>query len=148
MKRTIVIALIVVCMMFGVVAYATEATTSAGPVNVSVTANPKLTLTLDTTIVTFPSVDPGTPVTISDAVKVTVKSNTTWGLTAAVADASLIGLSRGGVGATKLPLAGLAAQAKTSGTTYGDDYTINLPWSYTPGTFTNIASVTYTAVNP
>jgi hypothetical protein len=126
MKRTIVIALIVVCMVFGVVAYATAATSDTGTVNVSVTPNAKLTLTLSTLNVAFPAIDPMTPSALMP-VTVTVNSNKTWGMTKTITGAAAMGLttSQGNI----------AAGAGVRGTTaMTDNYQVTVPYSSDGGT--------------
>jgi hypothetical protein len=126
MKRTIVIALIVVCMVFGVVAYATAATFDTGTVNVSVTPNAKITLSLSTTTVAFPAIDPMVPSAIIP-VTVTVNSNKQWGMTKTIGGAAAMGLttSQGNV----------AAGAGVRGTTaMTDNYQVTVPYSSDGGT--------------
>lgn len=138
MKRTIVIALIVACMVFGVVAYASAANPET--VNVSVTPNAKLTMTIDTNAVDFGAMDPGTSKTLNNAVTLTVSSNKLWSLGKVVTDAAPINLTTS--------FANIAAQPRIGGRTIADSYTItNLPWALDGGTVAN-ASVTYTATQP
>jgi membrane-associated HD superfamily phosphohydrolase len=134
MKRTVVIALIVVSMVFGVVAYATAATTDTGTVNVSVTPNAKITLTLSTTNVNFPAIDPMTPSALIP-VTVTVNSNKTWGMTKTVTNAAAMGLTTS--------QANVAANAGVRGTTaMTDNYQVTVPFASDGGTAIN-ATVKY-----
>jgi hypothetical protein len=126
MKRTIVIALIVVCMVFGVVAYATAATTDTGTVNVSVTPNAKITLSLSTTTVAFPAIDPGVASAIMP-VTVTVSSNKGYDLAKTVTGAAPMGLTTS--------LAPITLKAGPKGVTpYTDNYQVTVPWTTDGGT--------------
>jgi hypothetical protein len=127
MKRTIVIALIVVCMVFGVVAYATAATTDTGTVNVSVTPNAKITLSLSTTTVAFPAIDPGVASAIMP-VTVTVSSNKGYNLT------KTIGGAAASMGLTT-SLADITLKAGAKGVVpYTDNYQVTVPWTTDGGT--------------
>jgi hypothetical protein len=134
MKRTIVIALIVVSMIFGVVAFATAATTDTGTVNVSVTPNAKITLSLSTTTVAFPAIDPGVasgiiPVTVG------VSSNKGFNLTKTTTGAVPMGLTTS--------LADITLKAGPKGVnTYTDNYQVTVPWTADGGTALN-ATVKY-----
>jgi hypothetical protein len=127
MKRTIVIALIVVSMLFGVVAYATAgATTGTGTVNVSVTPNAAITLGLSTTTVAFPAIDPGTPSAVTSVI-VTVKSNKPWGMTKTTTGDVAMGLTTS--------QANVASGAGARGTTaMTDNYQVTVPWTSDGGT--------------
>ena len=127
MKRTIVIALIVVCMMFGVVAYATAGTTTAtGSVAVSVTPNALITLALSTNTVAFPAIDPGVA-SAPMPVIVTVSSNKGYDLTKTITGAAPMGLTT--------TLAPITAKAGVKGiTAYPDSYQVTVPWTSDGGT--------------
>jgi hypothetical protein len=62
MKRTIIIALSVVALVFGVISYATAAPPAPieGPVTVTASVNSALSLTLDETTVEMGTLEPGT----------------------------------------------------------------------------------------
>ena len=133
MKRTLVIALIVVCMMFGVVAYATAVTT--GTVTATVTPNPKLSLAINTPTVAFGAQDPGYTGTINNTAILTVSSNNRWDLAKTVTGAT-INLTTS--------MGPLTSQARSSAASVDDNYTItNLPWSLDGGTLQS-GSVLYT----
>ena len=126
MKRTMVIALVVVCMLFGVVAYATAATTDTGTVNVSVTPNALMTLTLGTTSVAFPAIDPGVASAIVP-VSVTVSSNKPWDMSKTVLGAGPMGLTTS--------LAAVTGKAGIRGVTaMTDNYQVTVPWTTDGGT--------------
>jgi hypothetical protein len=127
MKRTIVIALIVVSMVFGVVAFATAAgTTDTGTVNVSVTPNALIKLTLSTTTVAFPAIDPGVASAVIP-VTVGVSSNKGFNLTKTTTGAPAMGLTTS--------LADITLKAGPKGVnTYTDNYQVTVPWTTDGGT--------------
>ncbi|MGB4441276.1 MAG: hypothetical protein WBJ62_03515 [Coriobacteriia bacterium] len=150
MKKTLVLALAAI-MVLGVAgaAFAADypgtlsgsqlvATNSAAPVQVTAKVPAKLTLTLDTTLVAFGSVDPDA--TPTSTVAVTVKSNKTWtGAVDVAGQATEIGLATstdngGWDGMTKYGAVG------NNG--FADVYSLNVPWETAPGDKT--ATVTYT----
>jgi hypothetical protein len=142
MKRTIVIALIVVCMVFGVVAYATAASQSQ-TVTVSVTPLAKLTATVTTSTVDFGTMNPGTSSTLNNATTLIVSSNKPWSFTKTVNDVSGIGLS------TSLASVALSSQTRGDLKSYPDSYTItNLPWTLDGGTTFSASNVVYNVTQP
>ncbi len=85
MKKTLIIAVVVVALVLGVVAYAIAADP---PVTVTAKVNPKFELTLDDNVFTYADdyplgLDPGASYTIAGP-EVTVKSNKTWSWTEGV----------------------------------------------------------------
>ena len=157
MKKAVVLALAAI-MVLGVAGaafadvvtydgslYAPGRWQAAGTVNVSATVNPKLELTIDTPsaasqTVAFGAVDPGTsgPLTVNLA----VSSNKQFDLTASEALAGFqtvdgdITLNR--------TLADQLDQGKGAAVPFSDDYSIDVPWTVDPGTYS--ATVTYTAL--
>ena len=152
MKRTLVIALIVVCMMFGVVAYATAAGNS---VTVSVTPAAVLTLTVPAPVsfvdtdFTGGSAAPGASTSPAGkkTVTVTVKSNKAWILSSSISKTTLpdedIGLVTDNSTTSQS-----GAHTAQAGTPITDNYSIlNLPWALDAGT-AHHSTVTYTATQP
>ena len=138
MKRTLVIALIVVCMMFGVVAYATAAApTATGTVTVSVKPNPKVDLTVGPNIVDF-AVDPGIPTDLTP-VSISVKSNAAWSLGRSVTSVTNMNLTAPVV----IPVAGGAGV-----TNFTDTYRVNVDYAAPAGVTLGGASVSYTLTQP
>lgn len=150
MKKVIVLALAAI-MVLGVAgaAFAVDypgsvegadlvATNSATPVQVTATVPAKLTLTLDKTTVAFGTVDPGVPYT--DNVVVTVKSNDTW-----VGDV-VVGGQFAEIGLTVSTDDGgwdtMIKYGHAGNTDFTDTYSVNVPWTTTPGDKT--ATVMYT----
>jgi hypothetical protein len=140
MKRTIVIALVVVGLVFGVVAYATAASQT---VTVSVTPNAKLTATVTTSTVSFGAMDPGTSSTINSATTLVVSSNKLWSFTKTVNDVSGINLS------TSLATVASGSQARGANMSFPDNYTItSLPWTLDGGTAYSASNVVYNVTQP
>ena len=143
MKRTAVIALVVVCMMFGVVAYATAAAQPAsGSVAVSASANPKIEISLSDPSINFGSVDPGvaTPA-IPIRETITVSSNKVWDLSIGFGGNAAIGSNTMGLTTT---LAAFTNGAKGFGNTYVDDYQVNVPYTTAAGALSGTVSYTAT----
>ena len=150
MKRTIVIALIVVCMMFGVVAYAT----AANSVQVSVTPAAVLTLTVPVAPVSFVDADfaggsalplASTTVAGQKTVTVNIKSNKAWTVSSSIDKLTGanedIGLVTGISTASKS-----GPRTLQTGLDIPDNYSIlNLPWALDAGT-AHHSTVTYTAI--
>jgi hypothetical protein len=149
MKRTIVIALIVVCMVFGVVAYATAAS-NTGSVSVTVKPNAVFELTAPGSV-TFVDADfvggsalptantiaPGLPVVV------VVRANKSWTLASTFNKTGLneeIGLTTTLNGTT-------GNHTDVSGQILTDHYNIvNLPWALEAGQ-NHTEGVTYTLSN-
>lgn len=111
---------------------------SAGSVTTKVTINPKLTLSITTPeaaqTVDFSTLDPGTT-TAAKNVALNVKSNKVYSVTKVITGQNaLMGLST--------TLADSAANAKTDGQAFSDDYSLVVPWTTDPGALT--ANVQYT----
>lgn len=122
-------------------------------VNVSVTANPKLTIQTSTSAVNFGAIDPDTPTTVSNAVTVTVKSNKPFDYSYTATDFSSgtdsfaisnleyndgsgwVAFSNGGVLGTNI---GRGVKQ------FSYDYRVTIPWDVPPGAYN--ATITYTAV--
>ena len=148
MKKSVLLGTLVVAVLLSAAAYATAdvatytapvATprTTSGTVNVSATVNPKLTLTITTPLaaqaVDFGAVDPGAAVG-PQTVSLSVSSNKPFDLGKTVVGDVPIGLTT--------TLSTSSANAKTAATPFSDAYSINVPWTTAPGTYT--ASVQYT----
>jgi len=139
MKRTIVIALIVVCMVFGVVAYATAADPSQ---TVTVTVKPTafLTLTVNNSTVDFGAMTPDQVMSISKAVTLKVSSNKAWTLK------KDLGLAAVNMNLTTSIPATATHSERGKDMPYDDNYTINgLPWDVNTDAFgVQTGSVIYT----
>jgi len=140
MKRTAFIATAVAAMVLGIFAYAGAATTATDTVNVKATVNPKITLTLDKTAVDFGAVDP--EANTSATVGIAVKSNKDFKIVRAGDGTSAAFQTALGLTQTAAPFDGAALQTKSGNATLTDTYTINVPWSTTPGDY--VANYTYT----
>ena len=79
--------------------------------------------------------DPGTAYG-PQAVTLTVQSNKTYNITKTLTGAATIGLSTS--------LANSVNNAKTAGQGYADNYSLNVPWTTDPGSYT--ATVQYTVI--
>ncbi len=143
MKRTILIAALVVALVFGVVAYSTAAT-ATDSVNLQATVNARITLTAPADH-NFGPMDPGA--TASYSGNVNVRSNAPFTVMRTVAGNSAeIGLLVSGPPAIGNGVAG-PVQAKApaaAGVNFNETYDVNIPWTTDPGTY--IATVTYDAV--
>lgn len=151
MNRTcILIALVAIALFMGAVTYATADTavvygtggaskTASDTVSVKATINPKLTLTVVTPAasqtVDFGTVDPGT-VTGAQAVSLTVQSNKTYDISKTTTGAAPMGLST--------TLGNSTTNPRTAGQAYTDNYSLNVPWTTDPGSYT--ATVQYTVI--
>ncbi|MDR3685992.1 MAG: hypothetical protein P4L93_03395 [Coriobacteriia bacterium] len=117
----------------------TTAQTATDTVTVKTTINPKLVLTVVTPAasqtVDFGTLDPGT-VTGTQPVSLTVSSNKTYNITIAKVGDAAIGLNT--------TLANSTNNAKTASQVFPDTYSLNVPWTTDPGTYT--ATVQYTVV--
>lgn len=89
MKRTMLIAVVVMGLVFGLVAYAGAAT--SGSVTVTATVNPQMEISVPATAVMSGGIDPLTPNSVD--VTVTGKSNKAAFLTAAVTKGTFTTLS-------------------------------------------------------
>lgn len=136
MKKSILLGVLAVAMVFGVVGLASADIVSysapaAGTVTAKATVNPKITLTIDTPdaaqTVDFGTIDPETPA--SGTVDLSVKSNKVYDLTvgAPAGDVAELGFTK--------TLASATGEAKTSGTAYTDTYGINVPFTTDPGAY-------------
>jgi hypothetical protein len=149
-NRTLVlIAITAVLLLAGAATYATADTaivygsgspsTATSTVTVTAVVNPMLTLTVTTPnasqTVNFGSVNPGTSYG-PQTVNLTVQSNKTYNITKTVGGDTAIGLTTS--------LANSSNNARTSGQVYSDNYSINVPWTTSPGNYT--ATVQYTVV--
>ncbi|MDI6900985.1 MAG: hypothetical protein QMC79_04765 [Anaerosomatales bacterium] len=139
MKKTMIIAAVVLSMVLGIVAYAYAV--DSNPVTVSATVNPRIQLSLTSTALDFGTVLPEDTATLSTTLN--VRSNTDYTITrAATGDdlATLLGLSISGV-----PLSASQPKAPAAaGQDHTDDYSINVPWTTDPGSYT--ADYVYTVV--
>ena len=151
MKRNLILGVLAIAILtLGAVTYANADTaivygtggaskTASDTVTVKATVNPKLTLTVTTPAasqtVDFGSVDPGTAYG-PQAVTLTVQSNKTYNITKTLTGAATIGLSTS--------LANSVNNAKTAGQGYADNYSLNVPWTTDPGSYT--ATVQYTVI--
>ena len=151
MKTTLILgALAVIILMLGATTYATADTaivygtggaskTASDTVTVKAAVNPKLTLTVVTPAsgqtVDFGSVDPGTAYG-PQVVTLTVQSNKTYNITKTLTGSAPIGLSTS--------LANSSNNARTAGQAYTDNFSLNVPWTTDPGSYT--ATVQYTVV--
>jgi hypothetical protein len=106
---------------------------------VKAAVNPKLVLTVVTTdgtqTVDFGAVDPGTSYG-PKLVTLTVSSNKLYNITKTTTDPTPLGLTT--------TLANSTGNAKTASQLYNDNYSINVPWTVDPGSYT--ATVLYTVV--
>jgi hypothetical protein len=150
-NRSILLGLIAITILLvGAVTYANADTaivygtgspslTASSTVTVKAMLNDKLTLTVVTPAasqtVDFGNVDPGTAVG-PQAVGLTVQSNRTYDLSKSTVGAAALGLTTS--------LANSAANARTAGQAFVDNYSINVPWTTAPGART--ATVQYTIV--
>ena len=151
-KGLLLVVLAVAIMLVGVVAYAnadtvtitkvgsgTAAQTATDTVTVKAAVNPKLVLTVVTPAaaqpVDFGAVDPGTAYG-PQAVNLTVQSNKTYNVSIAKAGDATIGLTTS--------LGGSSGNAKTASQGFTDNYSLNVPWTTDPGSYT--ATVQYTVV--
>ena len=154
MKKSLLLGVLAVAiLLMGAVAYATADTatitkvgsgttaqTATDTVTVKASVNPKLVLTVVTPgaavqTVDFGAVDPGTA-TGPQAVNLTVSSNKAYNISVAKVGDTPIGLTT--------TLANSTANAKTASTGFTDNYSINVPWTTDPGSYT--ATVQYTVV--
>ena len=151
MKRNLILSMLAIAILIlGAVTYANADTaivlgtggaskTASDTVTVKATVNPKLTLTVTTPAATqtvdFGSVDPGTAYG-PQAVTLTVQSNKTYNISKTLTGAAVIGLNTS--------LANSNNNGKTAGQVYTDNYSLNVPWTTDPGTYT--ATVQYTVV--
>jgi hypothetical protein len=113
--------------------------TSVDTVTVKAAINPKLVLTVVTPAasqtVDFGTLDPGT-VTGTQPVSLTVQSNKLYSITVAKAGDTTIGLNT--------TLANSVNNAKTASQAFTDNYSLNVPWTTDPGSYS--ATVQYTVV--
>jgi hypothetical protein len=136
MKRTILIAVAVAALVFGVVAYANAAT--SGTVTVSATVQPQMEITVPATV-GLGAVDPYTPA--SGTVAVTGKSNKNATLSASVDKGTFTTLSSTAAAATPI------SWGKGGNLSYNDTVTGTVDWSIDAGTVVS-GQVTYTIAQP
>lgn len=149
-KLGVLLAALVLVAGMSYAAFAVDAS-----LNVNVNALPKITITVSTPSVNFGDLEPETPVTISDAVAVTVKSNrpftysyTATDFTGASGSYSIGILKYANAGSGNfVPFAnsGVFETWPNTGTkTYRYDYQIEVPYDMAAGNYS--ATITYTAV--
>ncbi|GAV31812.1 hypothetical protein emb_1d0629 [Coriobacteriaceae bacterium EMTCatB1] len=136
MKRTILIAVAVAALVFGVVAYANAAT--SGSVTVSATVKPQMEITVPATV-DLGDVDPYTPAT--GTVTVTGKSNKNATLSASVNAGTFTTLN------STVADASPVAWGKGGNLSYDDTVTGTVDWSIDAGTVVS-GQVTYTIAQP
>jgi hypothetical protein len=135
MKRTILIGVIVVAMVFGVVAYASAADAT---VNISATAQPHLTISTNVTDLTFAGLTPEVDAAPAQTVDVTVKSNKAHSLTSVASGEPELTI--------KQTLANHAATDLARGShTFSDDVTVQLSYDAAAG-HAYTGSIVYTAL--
>ncbi|MCE5202917.1 MAG: hypothetical protein ABFC80_04280 [Coriobacteriales bacterium] len=135
MKRTLVIAVAVVALVFGLVAYAGAAT--SGTTTVSAAVNPQMEITVPGTT-TLSNVDPYTPGT--GTCTVTGKSNKTSTLSASITKDGFTSLE-------STVAAGAVSFGKGGNLSYTDHVTGTVDWDTTGGA--NVSgSITYTISQP
>lgn len=155
MKKSILISVLAVAVLFGVVGYATAGNNTfpgapngsgdqeaTGSTTVKASVNPKITLEIttpdgagNTLDVDFGTVDPGAVIP-AKTVNLLVDSNKAFSVesTQSVAGFGGISLARN--------LADIASVAKGANVPFSDTYTISVPWTTDPGNYT--ATVQYT----
>lgn len=146
MKKTMFVAIAVLAIILGIVAYATAATT-VGPtsVNVSAAVNPKLDMTLNTMTYDFgAAVDPdaATLNSAANAIIVTVASNKAYDLTHAWTTNPTTPASPSGVFADNFTDVAKASTAKTAGTSYDVALSFNPDYELTPGAVNGVVQFT------
>ena len=145
MKKAVLLGVLAAVMLFGIVGLAVADTSAlytgvttvsnTTPVTARATVNPKITLSIETPdagqFVEFGTVDPGA--TASQDVTLTVSSNKVWRLDETTAGDTLeLGLTT-----TLLDsAAGTYPYAKGKDTEHVDTFSIDIPWSTEPGTYT------------
>lgn len=151
MKKSILISVLAVAVLFGVVGYATAGSdtfpgagspqAASGSTTVKASVNPKITLAIETpdgagsTLdVDFGNVDPGAVVPSKD-VTLTVDSNKSFNIASSQNTAGFGGIS------LVRDLAN-ATYAKGANRVLTDAYTISVPWTTDPNAYT--ATVQYT----
>jgi hypothetical protein len=145
-KRNLILGVLVTAvLMLGAATYAQADTatvygvggTATDTVTVKATINPKLTLTVDTPAATqtvnFGTLDPG-DFSGPQLVTLTVQSNKTYDISVAKSGDTTIGLST--------TLGDSSTNARTAGQAYIDRYSLSVPWTTSPGSYT--ATVQYT----
>ena len=148
MNRTLAVAaLTLIVLLLGAATHAVADTaivygtsgTATDTVTVKATINSMLTLSVDTSeapqLVDFGTVNPGTPYG-PKPVNLTVQSNRTYDISISEVGTSTIGLTR--------TLGNSTSNGRTAGSNYTDNYSINVPWTTAPGSYT--ATVRYTVV--
>jgi hypothetical protein len=139
MKRTMFVAIAILAIILGIVAYATADTGNTGTpatVTVGATVNAHLSIELDKSALTFVAIDPGTT-SPAQVVTVTVKSNKPYSLEKTFAgDWAAMGL------ATTL-VTDSDKDLSVGSTPYPDTYTVNFPYTTDPTSYS--ANVQYTA---
>lgn len=157
MKRFLLTLLSVLLIATGVVLQLGDGVEAeASVVTIQVSALEKIVLSMDNPTLDFGSLQPGSTLTVTAPVNLSVSSNVPWdlGYSASGLDASrglplsslAWGLQADGSDATAINQFGafLANQPKTAAFSTSHYYTITMPWTATPGLYA--ATVTYTAV--
>jgi len=153
MKKSLLIGILAVAVLFSVVAYATADTanytgagnplSASGTVNVAAQVNPKLTLTVTTPdagqSVDFGPLDPGTT-TGGKTVNLSVNSNKRFDV--GISE-NLGAFSAQGIAITR-SLAASTNNAKGQNVGFADNYSINVPWTADPGSYTGTVVYTVT----
>ena len=149
MKRNLILGVLVTAiLMLGAATYAQADTaivygvggaskTASDTVTVKAAINPKLTLTVITPAATqtvdFGTVDPGSS-SGPQLVTLTVQSNKTYDVSIVKSGDTTIGLST--------TLGSSSTNARSAGRVFNDNYSLNVPWTTSPGSY--IATVQYT----
>lgn len=132
MKRTLLIAVAVAALVFGVVAYANAAT--QGTATVSATVQPQMEITVPATV-DLGNVDPYTPAV--KTVTVTGKSNKNATLSASVSKGTFTTLS------SAVAASSPVTWGKGGNLSYGDTVTGTVDWDIDAGTVVS-GQITYT----
>ena len=141
MKRTIIIALSVVALVFGVISYATAAPPdqTKGPVTVTASVNSALSLTLNSTSVDMGFLDPDV---LSDPKSLGMKYSTNWKntqLSASVNSADPTNITVNS--ALTTPLTSLTRGKNIE---VFDSITAKVNYQVDPETTTELGTITYT----
>ena len=113
--------------------------TASDTVTVTAKINSKLTMTVQTPAATqtvdFGAVTPGTAVA-SQVVTMTIQSNRTYDVSVATVGAAPLGLTT--------TVGNSTSNARTAGQAFVDTYSLNVPWTTSPGSYT--ATVQYSII--
>ena len=157
MKRVLLTLLSAMLIAAGVaLQFGGGATAEASAVTVQVNSLEQITLTMGNPTVDFGSMQPGTAVTSATPVEFTVNSNVPYDLSYSASGLDVTrgfplsclkwGLAADGSDAAPLNQTGafLANEPKVTARSITHYYTLDMPWSASPGAYA--ASVIYTAV--